>query len=69
MAEYYNTHIRCNEWINGREHDQLEEVPNSEVVDFGVEKAGCPKLTQCAIENVREGFGNTRRGEGILFAS
>jgi hypothetical protein len=27
MAEHYNTLIKCNVWINGREHDQLE-VPN-----------------------------------------
>jgi hypothetical protein len=69
VAEYYNTLIRCNVWINGRENDQLEEVPNSAVLDFGVEKAGCPKLIQCAVANVREGVGNARRGEGILFAS
>jgi hypothetical protein len=69
MAEYYNTLIKCNVCINGREHDQLEEVTNSAVLYFGVEKAGCPQLLQCAIANVREGGGNMMRGEGILFAS
>jgi hypothetical protein len=64
MAECYNTLIKCNVCINGREHDQLEEVPNSAVYDFGEEKAGCPQLIQCAIANVRGG-GNTRKGEGI----
>jgi hypothetical protein len=69
MAEYYNTLIKFNVWINGREHDQLEEVPGSVVLDFGVEKAGCPQLIQCAIANVREEGGNKKRVEGILFAS
>jgi hypothetical protein len=69
MSEYYNTLIKCNVWINDRELDQLEEVPGSVVLDFGVEKAGCPQLIQCAIANVREEVGNKRRGEGILFAS
>jgi hypothetical protein len=55
-------------WINGREHDQLEEVPGSVVLDVGVEKAGCPQLIQCAIANVRKEGGNKKRGEGILFA-
>jgi hypothetical protein len=69
MSEYYNTLIDCKVWINGRELDQLEEVPGALVLYFGLEKSGCPQLIRCAIANVREEGGNKRRREGILFAS
>jgi hypothetical protein len=68
-SEYYNTLIKCKVWINGRELDQLEEVPGALVLDFGLEKSGCPQLIGCAIANVREEVRNKRRGEGILFTS
>jgi hypothetical protein len=69
MAEYYNTLINCNACINGWEHDQLEEVPGSVIYGFGVERAGCPQVIQCAIANVPEEGGNKKIGKGILFAS
>jgi hypothetical protein len=61
MSEYYNTLIKCNEWINGRKLDQLEEVPGALFLDFGLEKAGFPQLIRGAIANVREEGGNKRR--------
>jgi hypothetical protein len=57
-TRYYSIQLA---WINGWACNQLEPVEtNAQVRYFGLEPAGCVKMIQSVIDNVREGRSNER---------
>jgi hypothetical protein len=59
---YYSMRLKTMAWINGWACDRSEMVEtNAQVNDFGLEPAGCVKMVQGLIDNVREGRSNERR--------
>jgi hypothetical protein len=67
-AEYYSMQLKAMASINGRACEQVDLAKTNRQVKYvGLEPAGCVKLIQCAIDNVREGRGNERSRFRPLF--